>query len=579
MGTFSNDYALPSLPIPNLYETCKLLKQSTKPLLEPSTWERTCAAIDKFSAEAGPLHDMLIRHRDAGANNSSWLRPMWDDIYMTYRGALPVDMNYCFEFAGDRWGGRSALPKLVAAMCFVVNEIRNETLPPESTKAGYLSMSPIQRLINTRIPCAVRDIWYNPPLTAPLTVAVACKGHWFIMTVINDKGELLTPSAIEDALDSIRKRAEEMGETEAVGSITTLARPEAASARDDIFKNPINRMNLVSIENCVFAVCLDDAPATEEGFGRNLLGGDSANRWFDKSAQIISEPGGRIGVNLEHSGCDAGIWVHVFSHADEAICAKKLPEGQGCAHVRLLEWDIDKNFSTRLQNIREDFARRMETMIIRQRRITSVSRELIRSKNCSPDAFVQLLYQAAYYKEKKCFRSVYEAVSARAFYQGRTECVRPVTEASAAFIKALHEGMDSDDVLLDKFRLAEKAHLDGIKRGQSALGPERHMTGLQYMYAMYANTASGKGLIKPEIFDDEGYLALRSDALSTSSITSAYIDYFGFGPVAADGLGIGYGVKSDALHMMVSSYKTSDVTADIFLDNMEEAAKRFLEIL
>ena len=105
------------------------------------------------------------------------------------------------------------------------------------------------------------------------------------------------------------------------------------------------------------------------------------------------------------------------------------------------------------------------------------------------------------------------------------------------------------------------------------------MSGLQYMYAMYANTTNGEGLVKPEIYDDEGYRALRCDLLSTSSVTSAYIDYFGFGPVMANGLGIGYGLKTDALHMMVSSYEKSDVGADTFLNNMEEAANRFLEIL
>ena len=127
--------------------------------------------------------------------------------------------------------------------------------------------------------------------------------------------------------------------------------------------------------------------------------------------------------------------------------------------------------------------------------------------------------------------------------------------------------------------MAEKAHADGISRGQKALGPERHMSGLNAMYAMYAGAANGAGLVKPEIFEDEGYRVLRHDTLSTSSATAACIDYFGFGPTVADGLGIGYGLKADALHMMVSSYEKSGVTADIFLDAMEEAAEKFLAIL
>ena len=576
MGVFDNDCTLPALPIPPLDETCALLRQATKPLLEPLAWERTCAAIDRFAAQAGPLQSLLLRHSDARPHNASWLRPIWDDIYLTYRGPLPIHMNYGFAFVRDRWS--DGLPSFIAAMCHIVAEIRNETLPPESTKGGYLSMDMLRSLIYTRIPCPVRDVWQHPPLSAPMAVAVVCRGHWFIMTVVNDKGELLAPAAIADALTTIGKRTQGMGEAAAIGSMTAAGRLEAASLRDTLLQNSLNRMNLESIENCVFVVCLDDAPATEE-FGRELLGGDSANRWFDKSLQILFEPGGRIGVNLEHSGCDASIWLHVFGHVDEVLCANKLPEGQGRAHVRLLEWSIDTRSAARLQSIRADFARTMQTVTIRQRCIRSVTKEGIKAKNCSPDAFVQLLYQAAYYKERQRFCSVYEAVSTRAFYQGRTECVRPVTEASAAFIRALYDGRDSPAELLHKFRLAEKAHTDGISRGQKALGPERHMSGLNAMYAIYAGTADWAGLAKPDIFEDEGYLVLRHDMLSTSSAIIACIDYFGFGPVVAGGLGIGYGLKADALHVMVSSYEKSDVTADIFLDAVEEAAEKLLQIL
>jgi carnitine O-acetyltransferase len=444
-------------------------------------------------------------------------------------------------------------------------------------------MDTLRTLIYTRIPCPVRDIWQHPSLAVPMAVAVVCKGHWFIMTVVNGQGERLAPAALGDALAAIRKQAQILGEAAPVGSMTAAGRSEAAALRDALLQNPLNRMNLESIENCVFTVCLDDAPATEAGteeaFGSSLIGGDSANRWFDKSLQIISEPGGRMGANLEHSGGDASIWLYVFGQADEALAAENLPKGQGQAHVRLLEWNIEPQSIARLQSIREDFARTMQTLCIQRRCIRSVTREGIKAKNCSPDAFVQLLYQAAYYKERQRLCSVYEAVSTRAFYQGRTECVRPVTEASAAFIRALYDGKDSNAELLRKFRLAEKAHAEGLSRGQKALGPERHMSGLCAMYEMYAGAANGAGLAKPEIFDDAGYRALRHDTLSTSSATAACIDYFGFGPVVADGLGIGYGLKDDALHLMVSSYATSDVSADVFLHNMEEAAERFLAIL
>jgi len=83
----------------------------------------------------------------------------------------------------------------------------------------------------------------------------------------------------------------------------------------------------------------------------------------------------------------------------------------------------------------------------------------------------------------------------------------------------------------------------------------------------------------PEIFTDEGYCALRHDVLSTSSVTAPFIDYFGFGPVVNDGMGIGYGIRSDGLHLMVSAYSQSGITPTSFLDRIDLLGKRLLKLI
>ncbi|MCL1992889.1 MAG: choline/carnitine O-acyltransferase [Spirochaetes bacterium] len=574
MAVYTNDLSLPALPVPNLAETCELLKQNIKPLADTPVWEKTCAALERFLTGEGPaLQKLLEQHRAALPLNSSWLKMIWDDMYLSYRGSLPQGMNYSFEFNMENW----SLAALIAGLCGTIDDIRRGQLAPEPTKTGFLSMDALQHMIYTRIPGRTRDILYNPPLDAPFSVAVACRGHWFVMTMIDEKGTLLSPAAVQDTLDQIRKLAGAAGIAPCLGAITAGGREEAATVRSEIQENSINRMNLESIEKTLFAVCLDDGEASGEGFAHTLLGGEPAGRWFDKSLQIIASKEGRVGVNIEHSGCDAAIWIYTINDAYEKSLAGKLPAGKGAPHIRRLEWKLGAETEKRLRDMGESFKQMMGGISVRQRKISAASREAIKAKKCSPDAFAQLLFQAAYYKKTKRACSVYEAVSTRNFYQGRTECVRPVTQESADFVKAFCEGAAGKEELSGLFRAAEKAHAAGINIRQQGLGPERHMAGLREMYNIYAGTA--KGVAKPALFDDEGFAALRYDKISTSSSTAPYLDYFGFPPVVPDGLGVGYGLKADALYLTVSSYGKSDVSADAYLDNIEEAALRLLEIL
>lgn len=57
-------------------------------------------------------------------------------------------------------------------------------------------------------------------------------------------------------------------------------------------------------------------------------------------------------------------------------------------------------------------------------------------KKChlSPDAFLQMALQLAYYRDSGRFSLTYEATITRLFRDGRTETVRPVTDESAAWV-------------------------------------------------------------------------------------------------------------------------------------------------
>jgi len=55
----------------------------------------------------------------------------------------------------------------------------------------------------------------------------------------------------------------------------------------------------------------------------------------------------------------------------------------------------------------------------------------------------------------------------------------------------------------------------------------------------------------PAIFTDHGWSLLNTSILSTSNCGNPALRLFGFGPVAADGYGIGYIIKDDGISVYV----------------------------
>lgn len=55
----------------------------------------------------------------------------------------------------------------------------------------------------------------------------------------------------------------------------------------------------------------------------------------------------------------------------------------------------------------------------------------------SPDAYIQMALQLAYYRDAGKFNLTYEASMTRLFREGRTETVRPCTIESTEWVKAM----------------------------------------------------------------------------------------------------------------------------------------------
>lgn len=569
MKVYGFEHSLPALPLPELGDTCQSLKELIKPLVSPEIWDKACVLLDSFERGAGAtLQQELLNWRQSRWNNSSWLRPVWDDSYLAFRHILPINMNYAFQLSKE-WGQAYA-GKLIWAAANILLKLNQGDLEPESAKSGYSSMDTLESMLYTRIPSSKRDVLYSVPLGLPLTMGVVCEGHWFILPLLDGEGAVLAPAAITAAIAKIKEQVKALPPAIPVSSFTSAQREEAFMVRSRLQENLQNRVSLESLEKTAFILCLDkeQSPVVAKDF----LTGDPACRWFDKSLQFILNPEGVLGVNIEHAGCDAAIWTYFFNQADAYIKNADCPQKISVPDICLLKWQVDGDLKAKLISLQREFQALADSLSYAERKISSAAKGAIKAKKCSPDFFIQLLFQAAYYALGKGFRSAYEAVSTRSFYQGRTECVRPCSSLSRDFVVEFIQGQESLGALQERFRAAESVHKERIARAQKALGAERHLDGL---YAMLQMT----GGQTPAIYEDAGYLTLKHNALSTSSMTAAYIEFFGFGPVVEDGLGIGYGSAEHSLNLVVTAYPKSGIEAGGFIDKVEELAPKLLAIL
>ena len=174
------------------------------------------------------------------------------------------------------------------------------------------------------------------------------------------------------------------------------------------------------------------------------------------------------------------------------------------------------------------------------------------------------IFQVAHHKAYNKFVSTYESCSTAGFKHGRTETMRPCTEATKEFaIKFNSNNRPSKNELLNMMKHCSEVHktltkeaLMGIhsiwnspvishticRRARVFLiytpflflgqGFDRHLFGLK-------NISEESGSPLPDLFKDDAYKLINYNVLSTSTLADKAIKLGGFGPVVPDGFGIG----------------------------------------
>jgi carnitine O-acetyltransferase len=538
--------SLPHLPVPSLEETGRRYLKSVHPLVSSSEFERTKSAVEAFirpGGEGEPLQKRLLeRAADPKVNN--WIAEWWNQAaYLGYRDPVIPYVSYFYSYKDDR--ERRTPAKRAAAIATAALEFKAEvdagSLEPEYMRGQPMAMSSYEYMFNCcRIPADPADFPRKYSAAENQHIIVARKNQFFkVPLVVN--GQALNVSELEQQFQRIIDVAQP---APPVGVLTVADRDHWTAARKKLVAaDPANEQALKDIEASGFVICLDDAkPVTLEERAHQYWHGDGANRWFDKPLQFIVNDNGTAGFMGEHSMMDGTPTHRLNDHVNNLIFNKKIDLSAKSVRAELpdpkaIRFHLNDESSEAIDIAAQYHRKQIASHELVVQAYQGYGKGLIKKFKCSPDAYVQMLIQLAYFKMYGKNRPTYESASTRKFQEGRTETTRTVSDESTAFCKAHHDTNTPREEVVKLFRAALAQHTKYTMDASDGRGVDRHLFGLKKLLQ------PGEKL--PALYEDPAFAYSGSWYISSSQLSSEYFNGYGWSQVIDDGFGIAYMINEN----------------------------------
>ncbi|GMH65283.1 hypothetical protein TrRE_jg7598 [Triparma retinervis] len=136
----------------------------------------------------------------------------------------------------------------------------------------------------------------------------------------------------------------------------------------------------------------------------------------------------------------------------------------------------------------------------------------------------------------------YESCATRNFFRGRTETIRSLSGDSAKFIQTMRDQGSSKEAKRGAFLAACGRHISLAKDAKGGMGVDRILLAMRKVGGH-------------PFFECETFGKTSTYVLSTSNVTSPYLDRFGFGAVTGEGYGLGYLVHEDNVPINITCFR------------------------
>ncbi|ENN80944.1 hypothetical protein YQE_02649, partial [Dendroctonus ponderosae] len=598
---YSYQSSLPRLPLPSLHDTMERYLRSVRPLLDDSMYSKMVKLAAEFENGIGKKLQRYLLLKSWWSSNyvSDW----WEE-YVYLRGRYPLMINS--NFYGIDAIMLHPTTNQAARAGSIINSLlmfrrlldRQELDPILIQGLVPLCSWQYERIFNTtRIPGEEADKIMH--FRDSSHIAVYHKGRYFKVFIYH-RGRILKPPEIQMQIEQILKdQSEPQPGEEKLAALTAGIRTQWAYVRNKHFAKGVNKASLDAIEKSAFVVVLDDFPyefdmndpSKLDRYGKVLLHGRGYDRWFDKSFTLCIGTNGRLGFNAEHSWADAAVVSHLWEWVitEESYDPRFDPNGNTLGNPEFtppppcrLSWDIKFDCQNSIEASLYVANTLIEDIDLRIYVHDRYGKGFMKGCRLSPDAYIQMALQLAYYRDGGKFCLTYEATMTRLYREGRTETVRPCTVESSTWVKAME---DKNTSLEEKIRLLRKAcetHQKAIKDAMCGKGMDRHIFCL-YVVSKYLKVQSP--FIK-EVLSEPWRLSTsqtphgqtkRMDLKKHPKCISAG---GGFGPVADDGYGVSYIIAGEDLLFFHISNKKSCPTTDChrFARKIEQALTDMQEL-
>ena len=581
---FKYQSQLPKLPVPSLEETATKYLKTVEPFLNKEQLAATKQKVENFIQPGGAGEALQARLNDFASDKDNWLAEFWDDYaYMSYRDPVVPYVSYFFSHkdVNNVIGNHQLLKaSLIAYYTIEFQEkVLDESLDPEVIKGNPYCMNAFKYMFNnSRVPAEGSDITQHYDGEANRFFIVIYKNNFYKVPTHNESGQRLSKGELYSYLQQVKNDATPKGL--GLGALTSLNRDEWLGAYNNLLKSPINQASLESIFASAFVICLDSHnPVTIEEKSKNCWHGDGQNRFFDKPLEFFVSANGNSGFLGEHSRMDATPTVQlnntVYKKITEESPEDLIVEIGGSAPkigpAEILPFDI--NPTTRA-NIADAIAKFDATIAAHDEEIFQhygYGKGLIKKFKVSPDAYVQMLMQLAYFKYTGKIRPTYESAATRKFLKGRTETGRTVSNESKKFVETWTNPKATNEEKVSTFQAAAKQHVAYLSAAADGKGVDRHLFGLKQM--LQPNEPV------PEIFTDPIFSYSQTWYISSSQVPSEYFQSWGWSQVIDDGFGLAYLINNDWIHVHISCKRGNGLKSDHLKWYLVESANEMKDIL
>uniref|UniRef100_A0A674BRL4 Carnitine O-acetyltransferase b n=1 Tax=Salmo trutta TaxID=8032 RepID=A0A674BRL4_SALTR len=565
----SRCFSVPAQPVPPLAQTLQGYLRALEPLIPEEELVHTRKNIQKFCGEGGlgPQLQEGLERRAKHSNN--WISDWWVQwAYLESRQPLPVHSNPAISLPKrdfSDWRGQLVFAsKLIAAALDFKNVVDNGRLPVEYMRGQPLCMELFPLLFSScRIPGRKHDTITHHSRARHITVVR--NYQFFQMDVYNSDGSRMTESQIHAQL--LRIRAESWKtDKEPMGILTSEHRQTWGQAYSRLLKDKLNKESVRAIEKGLFTLCLDspvmrvsDDKYSSRMAAQILHGGgthsNSGNRWFDKTLQFVVGEDGSWGLLYEQATAEGPPIATLLDHILQ-YCKKPDPKKTPLIPLQMpkkLYFNIDREIKRDIEHAKQNLDILINDLDIRCFNFQRFGKELPKRHNLSPNSFIQVALQLAYYKVHNEVCASCDIASQRMFRGGRTDYIRSPTNQMLKFVLTFDDPSITREAKLELLREAIETYVtltDQALKGQSI---DRHLLGLKLQ-------AIEEGLSVPRLFMDTAYGLATHWKLRTGQVPANTDSVMCFGPLVPDGYAVCYNPQPDHVHFSVTAFNCCEET-------------------